>query len=264
MISLIICSRTSKISNNLWKNINDTIGCEYELIVIDNSKNEHSIFSAYNEGVKRSQGDILCFMHDDIEYKTKDWGKEIHKKFLSQDIGCVGVIGSYIITDFGYWDMMHPYVTGKVDNNDCNMFFQTPDEVSVVDGMWFCIPKQLFNDIRFDDKQYTNFHWYDMDICMQILQQKKRVCIERNIQISHCCHPRYDRNFMDNMTVFQQKWANYLPIYRGVTPDEMTILAMKRNIGLFYEEKRQKLNCENCTSMKLGQLLLKPLHFIRK
>ncbi len=68
MISLIICSRKSDISNSLKENIERTIGTDYELIVIDNSTNKYSIFSAYNEGVRRSKGDILCFMHEDILY----------------------------------------------------------------------------------------------------------------------------------------------------------------------------------------------------
>ena len=79
MLSLIICSRTPKISNKLEKNIAETIGCEYELVVIDNSQNKYSIFSAYNEGVKRARGSVLCFMHDDIIYKTANWGGKWRK-----------------------------------------------------------------------------------------------------------------------------------------------------------------------------------------
>ena len=80
MLSLIICSRTPRISEELEKNIAETIGCEYELVVIDNSKNKYSIFSAYNEGVRRSKGDVLCFMHDDILYKTNGWGTKVDRK----------------------------------------------------------------------------------------------------------------------------------------------------------------------------------------
>jgi len=51
MISIIICSRTASISDELTQNINQTIGIPYELVIIDNSDNLYSIFSAYNEGV---------------------------------------------------------------------------------------------------------------------------------------------------------------------------------------------------------------------
>ena len=70
MISIIICSMNPDISAELRQNIADTIGCEYELVVIDNSRNQLSIFQAYNRGVQRSKGDILCFMHDDLLMHT--------------------------------------------------------------------------------------------------------------------------------------------------------------------------------------------------
>ena len=114
MISLIICSRTPEISNKLATNIAETIGCEYELVVIDNSRNSYSIFSAYNEGVRRANGNILCFMHDDILYKTIDWGKKVNCLYKeNENIGVVGVLGSHYLTSKeGYWDMMQPYTTG--------------------------------------------------------------------------------------------------------------------------------------------------------
>ena len=60
MISIIICSRTPDISRELKQNIATKIGCDYELVVIDNSSNGHSIFSAYNEGVEKAKGELLC------------------------------------------------------------------------------------------------------------------------------------------------------------------------------------------------------------
>ena len=56
----------------MGKNISETVGCDHEIIVIDNSEKRFSIFSAYNEAIRRARGDILVFMHDDILYKTKN------------------------------------------------------------------------------------------------------------------------------------------------------------------------------------------------
>ena len=74
MISLVICSSTPKLSKELIQNIESTIGFEHEYVVIDNSNNQHSIFSAYNEGVHQAKGDILCFMHQDIDFQSLNWG----------------------------------------------------------------------------------------------------------------------------------------------------------------------------------------------
>ena len=62
MISIIICSRFQSISKELKDNIENTVGVVHEIICIDNSKSQYDIFSAYNEGVKRSQYhfSVLC------------------------------------------------------------------------------------------------------------------------------------------------------------------------------------------------------------
>lgn len=64
MISIVVCSRYPKIGVSLEKNINDTIGdVQYEIVWIDNPRNQYSIFEAYNEGVSRSKGEyiyVLC------------------------------------------------------------------------------------------------------------------------------------------------------------------------------------------------------------
>lgn len=72
----------------------ETIGIEYELIIIDNSQNNHSIFSAYNEGVKRAKYPYLCFMHDDILYLPRLGVKKLIDHFQQEETGIIGVLGS--------------------------------------------------------------------------------------------------------------------------------------------------------------------------
>ena len=96
MLSLIICSRTKDLPLILKENIESTIGTEYELVVIDNSKNQYSIFSAYNEGVRRSKGDLLCFMHDDIMYDAVGWGNNVVRHFDDPNTGLIGVLVAII------------------------------------------------------------------------------------------------------------------------------------------------------------------------
>ncbi len=53
MISIIICSRTRDIDSVLRKNISDTIGTEFEIVCIDNSKSQYSLYaSTYNRVAK--------------------------------------------------------------------------------------------------------------------------------------------------------------------------------------------------------------------
>lgn len=280
MFSLVICSRTQKISKELEKNIAETIGCEYELVVIDNSQNKYNIFSAYNEGVRRSKGNIICFMHDDIWYKTKKWGLQVEKVLADETIGIVGIIGSYVLTkDFGYWDKMYPFVTGCVQNgenkefvNDCNCFYdaQNANEVVAVDGMWFCMPINAFQKLSFDEKIFAGFHFYDMDICMQSLVAGYRNIILRNINIMHNCCPQYDHKFVEAMKLFYTKWNSYLPIFRGesVGMSEKEYyrlyLSTKHFYSLLEKTTSYKNSIENSLSYKLGNIIVGPFRWLKK
>src|SRR5690554_6108020 len=99
MLSIIICSRNFKISEKLEKNIRETISVSFEFVIINNEKKELSIFEAYNQGIAKSKGDILVFLHDDILFRTQGWGEILEEIFnTNKDLGLLGIAGSTIKT----------------------------------------------------------------------------------------------------------------------------------------------------------------------
>ena len=94
MFSIIICSRKKEISHKLYQNISETIGVPFEVLCIDNSRNDYSMCSAYNEGVKRAKYPFLCFMHEDVTFLSKEWGKECVKEFEKIDVWMLGDLGT--------------------------------------------------------------------------------------------------------------------------------------------------------------------------
>ncbi len=107
MISVIICSRTKNLQSNLVFNIEKTIGIKYELIVVDNSKNELSIYEAYNIGINQSVNEFLCVIHDDIYIYSNNWGEKLQRIFENdRKIALIGVAGSKIKTKMplAWWD----------------------------------------------------------------------------------------------------------------------------------------------------------------
>ena len=94
-ISIIICSKNGFLEDELVENIKTTIGSEYEIIVIDNSKNKYSIFEAYNIGIKNSIFPYLLFVHEDVLFHSQSWG-EILISYFNNDLklGLIGIAGS--------------------------------------------------------------------------------------------------------------------------------------------------------------------------
>lgn len=279
MISLIICSRNSEIPQSLRDNIARSIGIEFELIVIDNSQNKYSIFSAYNEGVKRAKFPFLCFMHDDILYHTQNWGTKVIAHLNDNRIGMIGVLGGHYLSDkpSHFWDS--PFISGnciltnnKIQNlevNDKYFYKNTYIDVVACDGLWFCLPQKMFNHVEFDECTYSGFHLYDMDISMQVLSLGHSIRVVNDILIEHF-RPydkmKYDIVFLDNQLLFYNKWRSVLPVMRGVIIDETLKTFIDRSCELksqyqtLWNERNQILNSK---AYRLGKLMLKPLKYIK-
>ena len=199
MISIIICSRFQSISKELKDNIENTVGVVHEIICIDNSKSQYDIFSAYNEGVKRSQYPLLCFMHEDILHYTNDWGKLLINHFRDLKVGLIGISGPRFISQI-------PGICFK-PIADANAI-----EVVAVDGCFFCMRKSVFDKIRFDEINYKGFHFYDLDISLQVyMLGLKSLCVY-DILIEHVSNSKLDNEWLTNARIFFTKWKDCLPI----------------------------------------------------
>ena len=227
MISIIVCSQNKKIDPILSYNINDTIGnIDYEIVWIDNSSNQHSIFEAYNLGIEKSKGEYLCFMHEDILFHSNNWGGVIANIFKDKSIGMIGVVGGcYISQQSISWYSSYPYTKGKIyQGRTTNGTYQKKLEdfnnpsinhnlVKTIDGLFMIIDKSLFSNhkISFDCNTYKGFHLYDLDISMQINSCGYKIYVTNEILIEHKSPGYINIQYYDNLIKFHNKWANLLP-----------------------------------------------------
>jgi hypothetical protein len=214
MISVIVCSRLGQLSSIHPRNIAKTIGTEYEYICIDNSNNRYSLCAAYNEGVLRSRGDILVFVHEDVFFMEGNWGSVLHNKFLDNSIGLVGVAGTqYLFNETPGWVAAgRPFIRGHVIH-ECNngetynltvfSWEKEDSEVVAVDGLFFAVRKSMFDRIKFDDQTFDGFHFYDLDICMQI-RQTHRLIVTWDILLKH----QSGGNFNDSWKMYASRFLN--------------------------------------------------------
>ena len=265
MISIIICAREADISPSLKENVQNTIGSNFELVVVDNSENHYSIFSAYNEGIKMAKGDVLCFMHDDILFRTSDWGKKVEAFFREDEkLGLLGIQACCFLPQVPCYWCDSPFVVYKA--GEYNSFEDRPIlEAVAVDGLWFCVRAELFKQIRFDDVTYTGFHYYDMDICMQVLKSGYKVCV-CDIDMEHYrAGPGVNEMFYKNMQVFYEKWKDELPIHRGINEPKLVLdlvgnLMMNKyqNDLLVHKLMNEKKAILNSKAYRIGKIIMKP------
>lgn len=291
MISLVICSRKPDITPELRQNIADTIGCEYELVLIDNSRSSHSICQAYNLGVERACGEILCFVHDDVLFHTANWGQIVKRLFAENaSVGAVGIAGTHVVPDAPapMWSFQHlstfklfsadPGCSSYTLNSGENpsggywygnqLFSEGKDEVEVatIDGAWMCIRASLFKTIRFDEDTFDGFHCYDADISMQINMAQYQILVTNQILIEHFGLGVLDESYFEAANRWYAKWKAYLPIAKGVTltPRQMEVL---RCYTLDALERQKELaeyrRLRSAHAYRLGSFLLRPFRALR-
>lgn len=290
MISLISCSRNPDLSAELKRNIDETIGCEYELVVIDNSKKTFNIFQAYNEGVRRSNGDFLCFMHDDLLYHTNGWGKIAEQTFQDYPkTALLGVIGSHLFADSSspMWGFQH-ISTGRIWTKEplCETPFDQygmlPDggywsgnlafaqgknnvPVANIDGLWMCCRSSCFESLRFDEETFGGFHCYDADLSMQALSQGWDVMVNTDILLEHFSESMLTPEYFSAADKWYNKWKDKLPIVRGVELQPWMVELFKyytADARRYEEVLIENVRLRSTKAYRLGKALLRPLKWI--
>lgn len=237
MISVIVCHRNIQLLEKFKLNVDKTIGVPWELVVIDNSNADYDIFQAYNLGVKRSKYPIVCFSHEDIIHHTKDWGKKVVNHFNNIDLGLLGVVGGtafprvpatwwtknplniHYVNLIQHWTRREPPIGGyrrKIQDTRKTRDYNNPtnkklNQVIAVDGLWFCIQKELFDRVKFDEETYQGFHFYDMDICFQVLACNYKVMVASDILVEHFSEGYLSKDWFESALIFNEKWREDLP-----------------------------------------------------
>lgn len=269
MLSIIICSHKSDISSELKQNIAETIGCDFELVIIDNSENQFSIFQAYNEGVRRAKGELLCFSHDDIVFHTKGWGVILESLFLThKDFGGIGVLGghllprqeSYYLLSSG--NILQLQRDGFIEKELRNDHFDKDglDEVAALDGLFMVIPKRLFVEKKLVfDESFLGFHMYDLDICMQLHNAGYKIVVTNKILIEHrskITGVLEGEEFREKLHKFYRKWENSFPVVIGISDEYLS----EKYTELYY--KLESIHFSH--AYKLGNVLMRPVKCLKK
>lgn len=227
--SLIICSRKYSITKELELNIQETIQEDYELIVVDNSNNKLSIFEAYNNGLEKSQGEFVVFLHDDILFRTFAWGGIVKEVFTkNKDLGLLGIAGSTIKTRIPttWWTgpgsnhirILQHYGEG-LGPLDRNEGFENGSivEVAVIDGVLMI----MRNDqrIKFNEK-LNGFHNYDLDLSLQHINIGKKVAVTDKFLIEHFSSGKIDKQWLISSSSFHIMNFEKLPVIIQPVPLE--------------------------------------------
>ena len=199
-----------------------------KVFYIDNSIG-NSIAKKYNYAIEnivlKTDDPVICFRHKDTYIKTPldivDY--KLNKRFEDKRIGICGLIGTIALDRNCTWWNGVPtaggrqtyaegaIIQGGISSTGSLVEYSMSDHPGVydylatVDGCCMFFPRRVFEEgLRFDEK-LTDYHFYDTDICLQLLEKNYKISTI-DIAIKHYSEGRPPKNFENLKKVFFAKW----------------------------------------------------------
>lgn len=252
MISIIICSANAAELAQVSENIRNTVGVAHEIIAIDNRKERRGICAVYNEGAKRARFDLLCFMHEDIEIKTPNWGGIVAGIFAGDpQIGLAGVAGGGYksLAPSGWYQLelrseeryYQNLLQGfKYDDKKEIHAYHNPhnaklSEVVCVDGMWLCTRREIALRFPFDSALLAGFHGYDQDFSLNVFRHYK-VVVTYDVLMKHSSEGNFDQKWLDEVLKLHKKWSYALPLTTSQLSEDEIYMTEKRAFKALVEQ----------------------------
>ncbi len=223
MISVIVCSIHPDKLRLMAQSLEATIGVSYELIVHDNRENSRGICEVYNMLAARAQYDLLCFVHEDVEFSTPAWGERLAAMASRPDTGCIGLAGGqYVGRKFVSWGDTPGFDHWNIWQRDGEQFKHlqhNPDadeytpSVSL-DGVLLFVRKEVWREVRFS-QELNGFHLYDADFSVTVARTLRNyVC--QWLELKHWSAGNvHSISYYGNLLAFQAKHKNHLPVACG-------------------------------------------------
>jgi len=219
-IIVVFSSHFSKEENQEFEqHILDTIGVDNKIVCYENF-NQYGLTELYNKAIDEHNEDnvIMVFCHNDIIFKTKDWGKRLLNKFNNQDYQIIGVAGSTFLPEGAMWWEKPERMIGIVDHTNglrewtseyCKPFYGIKD-VALIDGLFMAID---CNDIEHKfDENFKGFHFYDLSICVPNWLDGINIGVVTDIRILHKSVGMVNEEWDKNRKQFAEKYKDELPI----------------------------------------------------
>jgi hypothetical protein len=223
MISVIICSVNKVLREQIKININETIGIDHEVIIIENDIHHYPIAKAYNIGAHDSKFPYLCFCHEDILFHTLNWGQILIENFQTSGARLIGVLGCEVKVKhpssvyLGESGLNHQNHLQRHPSKPTYLCYENPynerlSEVCILDGLFIASTKAAWEETKFSEEYLTGFHGYDIDYSLKNFLRGK-VMVTYEVLLEHFSHGSYNHTWVYWQLKVTEKWRNKLPLY---------------------------------------------------
>jgi len=214
----VVCS-TRKIDDSYVQHVKKFFSHpKNEYIFVENDGGK-SLPQVYNEGLEKSTNDIVVFIHDDLEFETRNLTPKIIKLFdKNPEFGVIGLAGTNNLISGRWWedkDSMQGQV-GHVNQGKryiskySNSFGDDIKEVIVIDGLFMMIHKKRIKHTF--NEEFSGFHFYDLPISLLNHLDGVKVGVTTKIKLYHKSIGMVNKQWEKNKLFFEALYEKHLPL----------------------------------------------------
>lgn len=183
--------------------------------------NEYSLPQIYNKAISKynDEDTIMVFCHNDIIFKTKNWGKILLTKFNNSYFSIIGVAGSTFLPESGMWWQDRSKMYGVVEHTNgidtwVNVYAEPKKgytkPVVLIDGLFMAVDCNSIEH-KFDE-DFKGFHFYDLSFVIPNYLYGCEIGVTTDIRILHKSVGMTNEQWEINRKQFVEKYKDELPI----------------------------------------------------
>lgn len=220
-VVVVFSSHHTKEENEIFKNhIKDTIGCEHKIVCYENH-NQFGLTELYNKAKKEhnTKNGIMVYCHNDIIFKTKNWGRILLTKFNSTNFSIIGVAGSTYMGVEGIWWKPKENMVGIVEHTDGDNVWVNEysaelkgktTNVLLIDGLFMAVD---WSSVILDfNEDYDGFHFYDVTFSIENWFGGCDIGVTTDIRILHKSVGAVNESWDNSRKKFIEEYNDDLPI----------------------------------------------------
>lgn len=187
------------------------------------AENAEGLTTIFQRELDKSNNDIVLFVHDDVTFLSKNWGKKLIELFSqNKEYGILGVAGTKVYgkdNTLGWWQNNSNYgmlFHGNEEKSWITMFSEYQlnsdiTEVVAVDGVFIaCVKSRLSSGF---DASIEGFHFYDIDFCLSnFINRACKIGVTNKIAIMHESGGKPNEQWILNGQKVFEKYKKNFPL----------------------------------------------------
>ena len=239
-ISLITVYNNKKLLDELLCSLNEQKGVDVDCVMIDNRQKAFSSAAAVlNYGAKKAVGDVLVFLHQDIEFLSDTALEQIYDYATESKNVIFGAAGVKSRKEDASGKIFTSMYAGedKVKNSSLD----NATECFTLDECLIACHRNCMKDIAFDEKTCDGWHLYGADLCLQAgLDPNLKVMVIPMDYVWHKSNGNADKSYHKTQSKLARKYKGKYDIINTTNGFQYTN-GLKRLITNIYRKLRYNI-----------------------